>query len=128
MENIVIQAENLGKRYRIEKPLKKRLLGETISNSFVKTTNKIKTIGQKSSIGKTDDLYMWALKDVSFKIEEGESFGIIGSNGAGKSTLLKILSQITSPTKGRVILRGRVGSLLEVGTGFHSELTGQIYL
>src|SRR5690606_18020226 len=73
---------------------------------------------------------LWAIRNVSFSVDHGEAIGLIGHNGAGKSTLLKLLSRITEPTEGRGILRGRVGSLLEVGTGFHPELTGRenIYL
>lgn len=83
-----------------------------------------------SPLKASSNQHIWALKDVSFKIGSGEIVGIIGRNGAGKSTLLKILSQITPPTKGKIILRGRVASLLEVGTGFHPELTGRenVYL
>ena len=79
---------------------------------------------------RSNDGFIWALKDVSFEIKHGEVVGFVGKNGAGKSTLLKILSRITEPTSGRAEIHGRVGSLLEVGTGFHAELTGRenIYL
>lgn len=108
----VIKAENLSKLYRLG-AAKSDSLRDALMN-FVK----------KSLRSKEKD-ELWALRDVSFSLAEGETVGIIGNNGAGKSMLLKILSRITKPTGGTVELRGRVGSLLEVGTGFHNELTGR---
>ena len=81
-------------------------------------------LSNMTRIKKSGDEDFWALKDVSFSVQPGESRAIIGRNGSGKSTLLKILSKITPPTKGRILTRGRMASLLEVGTGFHPELTG----
>ena len=116
MSNLAIRCENLSKRYRIGSPERYRTLREAISHPFRRFTNQ--------------NGHIWALDDVSFEIERGDVVGIIGLNGAGKSTLLKILSRITAPTRGHAGIFGRVGSLLEVGTGFHSELTGRenIYL
>lgn len=118
MSNLAIRCENLSKQYRIGSPERYRTLREAISHPFR---------GFKNQNGNG---HIWALDDVSFEIERGDVAGIIGLNGAGKSTLLKILSRITAPTRGRADIFGRVGSLLEVGTGFHSELTGRenIYL
>lgn len=123
-----VEIKNVSKRYDIAAARGyyygvSRRLGETVSETFRHPVRSIKGIRQNKET-------FWALKDVTFNVEKGESLGIIGRNGAGKSTLLKILSQITYPTEGEVVMRGRVGSLLEVGTGFHPELTGRenIYL
>ncbi len=122
MNNTAIKVENLGKQYRIGAQQERyRTLRDALLTG-------IKQITQLNKNKSADTI--WALKGVNFEIAHGEVVGIIGRNGAGKSTLLKILSHITEPTEGRVTLRGRVGSLLEVGTGFHPELTGRenIYL
>jgi lipopolysaccharide transport system ATP-binding protein len=121
----IIKAENLSKRYRIgTRGAYYTTLRETLAKA-IRAPLKPSWRDRHSK-----DETVWALKDVSFEVQQGEAVGIIGPNGSGKSTLLKVLSQITEPTSGRVELRGRVGSLLEVGTGFHPELTGRenIYL
>lgn len=122
----VISVEGLSKRYRIGSPAQegngRRPLVQAVLAPFANL---------RASLREPDpDELIWALKDVSFEVETGEVLGIIGENGAGKSTLLKILSRITEPTAGRAVVKGRVGSILEVGTGFHPELTGRenIYL
>ena len=122
-----IRVENLGKKYRIRhkqegRPYKS--LRETITAQIGRL------IESQPGASSPESEEFWALRDVSFEIAQGEAVGIIGRNGAGKSTLLKLLSRITEPTQGRIELDGRVASLLEVGTGFHPELTGRenIYL
>lgn len=121
MSRPIIEIDGLGKRYRIGAARERYL---SLRDELMKWLAR----AARRSREKPPDF--WALKDVSLSINPGEAIGIIGRNGAGKSTLLKILSQITPPTEGRIALRGRVGSLLEVGTGFHPELTGRenVYL
>ena len=121
----IIEVKNIGKKYNIShRPggylTLRDVLANVFKNPFRFLQRKVKVA---AGIGKTEEF--WALKDVSFNVEKGEVVGIIGANGAGKSTLLKILSQITPPTEGEIKINGRVGSLLEVGTGFHPELTGR---
>ena len=116
MSDIAIKVENLGKMYRIgEKQERYYSFRDTLNNIITAPFRRLRNIGKPV---KPDEL-IWALKDVSFEVKHGEVIGIIGRNGAGKSTLLKILSQITEPTEGQVTIYGRIGSLLEVGAGFH---------
>lgn len=122
MSEIAIKVENLSKVYRIGAQRKAdNSLRFAVVDYFKSRTRRLTG---KSLLDDAEDT-IWALKDVSLEVKQGEVIGIIGRNGAGKSTLLKILSRITEPTKGRIELRGRVVSLLEVGTGFHPELTGR---
>lgn len=129
MSNVAIRVEGLGKRYRLGERAPYKTIRETITRAAAAP---FRALGNRARVETPpqNSQHIWALKDVSLEVKRGEAVGIVGRNGSGKSTLLKILARITEPTTGWAEIHGRVGALLEVGTGFHPELTGRenVYL
>ncbi|MEN3326127.1 MAG: lipopolysaccharide transport system ATP-binding protein [Acidobacteriota bacterium] len=125
MSNVTIRCEGLSKRYRIGASQERyKALRDVITDTATAPFRRVRGASRNGHASSNGD-YIWALEDICFEINTGDLVGIVGRNGAGKSTLLRILSRITKPTRGRAAVHGRVGSLLEVGTGFHPELTGR---
>jgi ABC-type polysaccharide/polyol phosphate transport system ATPase subunit len=126
----VLRVERLGKQYRIGQVRGARTLRESVAETLTEASRRLRGGPSEAGAPRDQETSIWALRDVSFEVHAGEVLGIVGGNGAGKSTLLRILTRITEPTEGRADVTGRVGALLEVGSGFHPELTGRenIYL
>ena len=123
-KNIAIEVSNISKRYRIGKNEINTTLTQKVLSFLYSPISNFSKLRGLTKFKDSDTDIIWAVTDISFDVYKGEVLGIIGSNGAGKSTLLKILAQIANPTSGTISYSGRVASLLEVGTGFHPELTG----